>query len=213
MAKILRRACISLPEGVERELEQLKKRYYNESESTLLGMVIRKGMEACRGRDGQIYLESDKEILQSDYMSFPVPVELPTDAMAAPFGRFYVCSEEGCFDGGVRKVSINKVVSEESEWITGYLTSENVVYFVHEGEWLRFRLDGRIVRGKQPICEQGKVYIPVNIKGKRPAYVKDYSVCASSDPHRGYFFNCTEECLCLMENGLFKPLASAEKGV
>lgn len=151
MGTDLKRVTVTLPVDVARELEQLKRRYYDERESELLRLLLKKGMDAFREEDGNVYLYGTESKFICQNPSLPLPVEIPTEAISAPFGRFYVTAVEAELDGGVWKVRINKIVHEESLWISGYMTAENIVYFEHEGEMLVFRLDGKILRGKKPI--------------------------------------------------------------
>lgn len=214
MGTELKRICITLPRSLERELEQLKARYYEESESELLRVLLKKGMDEFRAEDGTIYLSGDESALKSSRPCFPVPVELPTDAKLAPFGRFYVCDVEEELDGGIRKVRVNKVVNEESVWTSGFLTLENILYIEHEGEMLAFRMDGKILKGRKPVQVGKEYFIPIALR--RVKSVSDTNEpcvkCALNAPY-DYFFCCSTKRLYRYENGFLKPLRSAERGV
>jgi len=213
MSTELQRLCVALPKSVSTELDELKQRYYNESVGKIVGMLVKKGMEACREQDGLVYLSEDRAGLQSHYASFPTPAELPTPAIPAPFGRFYVCSVLEELDGGVRKVSINMIIDEESYWETGFLTRENVLYFKIDNAWMVFRIDGRIPRGKNVVRVGKEIFLPLIVKGNSTVDVKEPSVKCSINAPYSHFFCCATETLYKYENGFLKPQRNAERGV
>lgn len=213
MATDNRRICITLPEEVSVEMENLKQRYYNESEGKILRTLLRKGLDACREKDGLIYLSDDRAGLKSRYISFPEPAELPTPALPAPFGRFYVSSVLEELDGGIKKVSINMIIDEESYWDSGFLTMENVVYFKYEGKWMVYRIDGRIPSGKKVVMIGKEAFLPIMVKGHSTVSLNEPSVKCSINAPYSHFFCCSTERLYKYENGFLKPQGNAERGV
>ena len=209
-----KRLCITLPMDVIRELERLKKRYYGESDSEIMRLLVKEGVSSLRAEDGNVYLHGEEPALRSYQPVLPAPVELPTDAITVPFGRIYVCEEEEEYDGGIRKVRVNKIVNEESYWTHGYLTTENILYVEHDSEILFFRLDGKIVKGRVPVVADGRYYIPVVMKGKGyVADTKEEAYALSTDAPYGFYFGCVTKRLYRYENGLLWALKSAERGL
>lgn len=216
MATALKRVSITLPRALSLELEQLKSRYYGESEGEILRILIQKGLEAGRTCDGMVFLscEEPSRTFQRARSSFTEPVELPTGAVAMPFGRFYIDHVEEESDGGIRKVSVNVIVNEEASWETGYLTADNILYFRNNGLWESYRVDGKILRGRKAVKVGNEVFLPIIPKGKKDLVeVNEPSVKCTVDAPYSYFFSCSTERLYKYEKGLLKPLRSAERGL
>jgi hypothetical protein len=169
MATELKRVSITLPRVLSVELEQLKSRYYGEAEGEILRILIQKGLEAYRATDNMVFLSCDEpaHVFQSARSSYTESVELPTGAIAMPFGRFYIDHMEAELDGGIRKVSVNVIVNENASWETGYLTADNILYFKNNGLLGSYRVDGKILRGRKAVKIGNEVFLPVIPKGKK----------------------------------------------